>query len=244
MLLRRRAFGFLPLLVTLLAAPGEAAPPCSPWPGEPNPLPDVHSQDPMSADWAVLRSRELALLADLVENDDPLESHRLWQRVRCLDPESEVAHSGLERTRPVVVRRAAPVVLVASVAPEPPLPTSPAPPLRRPSPSSRAEVDRQLARLESRVSEARFAEALQISTRLREKLPSRDGARWLRERRVRLEVLTATAMLAFDDAAGAGDCFRRALQIEPELRLDGSDVSPKVRRALERSRWTLESASR
>jgi len=110
---RRRLAGFgRALCVALLllgagafASGAEEA--CAPWHGEPVPLPRVSDSDPVLGRWAELRAAELARHAELAEPSDRPESHRLWQRVLCLDPHSKAARLGLTRSHPVRVYRPA-----------------------------------------------------------------------------------------------------------------------------------------
>jgi hypothetical protein len=80
---------------------------CAPWLGEPAPLPRVSDSDPVLARWAELRAAELMRHAELAEPSDRPESHRLWQRVLCLDPDSEAGRRGLTRSHPVRIHRPA-----------------------------------------------------------------------------------------------------------------------------------------
>jgi hypothetical protein len=78
---------------------------CVSWPGEPSPLPGRGDADPRLARWAVLRADELALAAQRLEAQRPVDAHRVWQHVACLDPRSSLASEGLARTTPVRVHR-------------------------------------------------------------------------------------------------------------------------------------------
>jgi hypothetical protein len=102
---RRAAWLAALLLAAASPAGGQGEALCRPWPGEPAPLPTVASGDPALARWSELRVAELVERAQLAEDGDPLESHRLWRRVLCFDPTNQIAWRGLDRTRVVRVYR-------------------------------------------------------------------------------------------------------------------------------------------
>lgn len=58
----------------------------------------------------------------------------------------------------------------------------------------------------------------------------------LRQRRVRLELLSATAQLALGDERAARESLIRAIESQPDLVLDPEKTPPKVMRALELAR--------
>jgi hypothetical protein len=199
---------------------------CEPWPGEFTPLPTIHSTDPFAAHWASLRLRELSRLAQDLEAEDPIEAHRLWRRVRCLDPQSVEAEAALARTRPsVVVHRA----------------STPLPPVAAPAPASdrMAMADDALRHAEKLLYEARFRAAVDAAAALRDDLASLGDAPGARERRVKLGILEGTAWVALREEAAARASFGRALAEDPGLTLDAQSTAPKVRRAFEAARTSL-----
>lgn len=223
--------------VLLLPATGARAEACTPWPGEPAPLPRVDDRDEMRARWATLRVRELADAATAAEAAAPLRAHRLWRRVLCIDPASDAAVAGIARTPAVVVHRPALVTTPTADADEPsdayaalsqPLRVLPPPPAPEPEPQAPA-FEALLAELEADVRRARFEEALAGVA------PARDAAA-NDEQTARVEVLAATAALALGRSDEADASLRRALAADPELRLDAATTPPKVRRALDRVR--------
>lgn len=105
---RRSALAAWLLATTLLCGTvtrALAEEPCQPWPGEPTPLPTTAETDPALARWSELRVAELVARAQVAEARDPVESHRLWSRVLCIDSANELAWRGVDRTRLVRVYR-------------------------------------------------------------------------------------------------------------------------------------------
>ncbi len=106
-------------LVAGLAAAAVAAE-CTPWPGEPVPVPTTASADALEAKWAALRASELAALATRLETTAPADAARLWTKALCLDPRRADAREAAERTavvrvhRPEVARADLPDTLAAS----------------------------------------------------------------------------------------------------------------------------------
>lgn len=233
-------------LALVLAAPaGAAADECSPWSGEPFPLPSVSDPNPSRARWAELRAQELALRAQRVEAEDPGESLRLWRRILCLDPQHAPAWRGVARTRPVRIHR--PEVawgarrhawvrdpwLDLGAALHVPAPGPPTPVL---SAAQRATLDRAqglLVASESHLAAARFQEALAEARAAREALAGVPPDRGAPALRVRADVAAATAHVALGDGEAARASFGRALATDPRLRLDPARTSPKVIEALE-----------
>jgi hypothetical protein len=232
------------VLAAVLAGPSSAEDACAPWPGEFSPLPRTDDADPLRARWARLRADQLAALALEQEQDDRVEANRLWQRVLCLDPGSGAAQAGRERTHPQVVVQPAPHPAAESER------ATPTPPRakRAPAPGKPsldvAALDRSLARAEQRIRAARFEEALGDLRAVRRRLAAGGNARELRARQVRLEVLTATAQVAYGDETAARASLERALRADPRLELDPRSTPPKLRRALEQARGPREGASR
>lgn len=206
-----------------------ADPACAPWAGEFDPLPTVTDPDPLRARWARLRVDQLGQLATRAESRDPADATRLWERVQCLEPESAAALAGLERVR------------TDPVAKEPE-PREPAPAVvrerARPRPKRIVEkpvapsVAKPLERAESLIRSARFDDALGEIERVRP-----DAVR--PDERVRLEVLAATAQVAFGDETAARASIGRALRADPKLALDESSTSPKLLRVLDDARAVL-----
>ncbi len=100
-----------------------------------------------------------------------------------------------------------------------------------------SRVDDLLHKAEELARAAHFEEALDYAERARQLL--REGSQAsssLRERRVRIEVVSATAQLALGDEAAARQSFARALAVNPALELDPVSTPPKLRRALENIR--------
>jgi hypothetical protein len=223
--LRRRIGGlaFAGLLaVVLLSGAGRAADEdCVPWPGEFSPLPTVHDPDPFAARWAQLRGQALAQRARDLEDADRVEANRLWRRVLCLDPESDSARAGVERTRPQVVRRGDTLATLVL-----------------------AELDSSLARAERLIFDARFRDAMEELAALRARLEELGTSPELADRRVRLEVLAATALVAFGDEGAARERLEHALAADPGLRLDAGSTPPKLRRAFEAVRLARQGDGR
>lgn len=104
----------------------------------------------------------------------------------------------------------------------------------------RAAVDVQLHTADELVRTARFDEALAETERARpalaelEATSGRDAVR-----RVRLEVLSATASIALGREEAAQQSFERALRADADLELDPARTSPKVVRGLAETRRRL-----
>jgi hypothetical protein len=233
------------------AAPAEDA--CAPWPGELQPLPRVDDADPLHARWARMRADRLAQQALELEGKNGVEANRLWQRVLCFDPRSASARAGVERTRPRVVLRLPqparrPATATAAARPAVPPPRRPAPPGPPPGPVAAskpvaakdagelARLDASLARVEEQLRTARFDEALSDLRALRGRIGEVGDSPPVRAQRVRFEVLSATAHVAYGDDGAARASLQRALAVDPGLDLDAAHTSPKLRRALEAAR--------
>lgn len=245
---RRCALGLLAVLVgspALGAVAGPEAESCRPWAGEPAPLPRVNDPEPVRARWAELRAAELAREAGLAEGTASVESHRLWRRVLCLDPEREGARLGLERTRVVRLHRpevgwGAPARVAGvdawaalDLAVRVPHPR-PAPPA--PEAAALASAGELLDAADESLHGARFEEALGRALAARSALEDAGDGASVRVLRVRIEVSAATAQLALGDESGARESLARALVLEPDLALDPGVTSPKVLGALEAAR--------
>jgi LysM repeat protein len=102
------------------------------------------------------------------------------------------------------------------------------------------EVDRLIERGEAHLRNARFEAALEDADAARpllDALPSSSQ----RERRVRLEIASATVHTALGDDDAALACLRRALQADSELELDPAVVSPKLMRVFRSARQPIAS---
>lgn len=218
------------LLLVLAAARVQAALDCAPAPGDFAPLPTVSDPDPLRARWARQQADLAAERARELESQSRVDANRIWQRVLCLDPQSEAARAGADRTRPqVVVTRPAEIASDLRDA-SPPRPAARAPVV--------PDLDAALDRAEQLLRDARFADARSELRRLRPRLAAGGG----REQRVRLEVLEATTLLAFGDEPAARTSLERALRADPQLELDARSTPRKVQRAFDAVRAGREAS--
>jgi hypothetical protein len=111
-----------------------------------------------------------------------------------------------------------------------------APPRGSASASPPLPVDRLLDEADGLIRQAHFEEALQKAEEARGAVPSRGDAAALRQRRVRADVIAGTAQVALGKEADARASFERAIQSDPNLRLDRATTSPKVVRAFDAAR--------
>jgi tetratricopeptide (TPR) repeat protein len=218
---------------------------CEAWPGEPSPLPALADADPVRAEWAQLRVKELAQWARRAEQDDPLRARQMWRRVICLDPANDEALAGVQRALPVVVHRPA-------LVDEPPAAARTADsfaalgaPLGLASSSAAREAQSQsefrelrraVSALEETVRTAQFEQALAKVPALRARLARAPAGGTRTSLTAQAEVLTATAELALGRADAADASLRRALEADPALALDPTTTAPKVLRALAAAR--------
>lgn len=241
----------LALLLPALADPTHAArEACGPWAGEPDPLPTITDPDSARARWAELRILELSMLARRLEARASVEGHRLWRRVLCLDPRSELGWRGVARTQPVRVYRpplrwgegrpATEDPWAALAGPIRVVRPPPAPPPERPPELVRAAE--LVEEGEAKLRGARFEEALSRALAARRELEGLEPAPADGALRVRLELVAAVAQVALGDEAGAQESLVRALALDPGLDLDPARTSPKVLRALEAARTQQELA--
>jgi hypothetical protein len=158
---------------------------------------------------------------------------------------ADLAHD-LRDPVPVAAAPAPPV----AAAPTPPVaaPTSPAAreatPQRVEKPAGGAErreakaeprrdwsaIDASLARAEALIRAARFDDALGLLHKASAKLGGESDPLPVRERRSRIEVLTATVLVAFGREGAARARLERALAAKPDLELDPTSTPPKLRR--------------
>jgi len=246
------------LVLAILGSGPAIADECAPWPGEPDPLPTLDDPDPLRARWAALRAFELSERAKSREEAATIEAYLLWRRVLCLRPGSLEARLGTARSRPIRVYR--PAVVLHDTGPEPELvpaddpwiilgqPIAVARAEAVPAPADRAAarrrilaaVDAELLDGELRLWQARFEAALEAAVRARQRLDRMRSGADLRQPRVRLELLSATAQLALGDEQAAHESLMRAIESQPDLVLDPAKTSPKVIRALEAARIAAE----
>jgi hypothetical protein len=236
--------------LALLASARAARAECSAWPGEPDPLPRLGAADEFGATWAQLRREELRGLALLLEASDPVEARRLWLHAACLAPGDTEIAAALARTaqpavRYVAVRLAPPAarvrratfgaafeVLAAEARVAPP----------EPQPDELGEfdfapLDAQIRAAAEHLEQARFQAASDLSDLARARLVRLGGTHAaVRERRVRVELIGATARLALGQDQDARGCVERALRADPELELDPSTSPPKLQRLLSEAR--------
>ena len=230
----------LGLAACLHATPAAAA--CEPWPGEPSPLPTLEDPDALRAEWASLRARELATLAQRFEGRDDLRAQQFWRHLLCLDPTHGEALASVLRTSAVRVHRPPlrDVPFEESSTGDPwrtlgaPLGVQTAQRVR--VATGQGELFAAVRDLDEKVRRARFDEALRSAALLRSavsKLPSSESRVQLL---VETEVLAATAELALGRQQQAEASLGRALDAYPGLELDASTTSPKVLRALDAAR--------
>jgi len=257
--MRRRFQRLLARLVVLVALlPSEAAdaqaPACASWPFEPSPLPTLASSDSVLARWGVLRAQELRLAARTAERSAPARANRLWRHLLCLEPASDEAKQGIERTLLVRVHRPEVLVVRPPLGPESTpalsrldeairvaaLPTPRAPvvtPASAPRPPAPAvdwtRMDAALGTAEAQLGDANFEAALAVAEQLRRQLRDAAETSGARERQARAEVVAATAEIALGHEDAARKSFERALAADPKLRLDPATTSPKVRRTFD-----------
>lgn len=232
----------LALVFAALAPRTALAEECEAWPGEFSPLPTVDSTDPFAAHWAQLRVRELSGLAAELEPSDRIEAHRLWQRILCLDPDDEAALAGIVRTEPQVVVQQSTLSeptakddTPSSSPPEAPAANSG----RIGGPPTLGSLDRDLARTQELIFDARFRDSLQAVDDVRRSLRGTVPAPEVRQRLAAFEILAATAWVALREDEEARASFERALAQDPALELDRSTTPPKVQRAFRATRSSL-----
>ena len=220
---------------------------CDPWPGEPAPLPALTDPDPVRAEWAQLRVKELAQWAKRSEKDDPLRARQMWRRLLCLDPANDEALAGVLRARPVTVHRPGlvdePPGAVNAVDPFAALdaPIGLAMDTRAASREAQSQnvfrdLRGEVGALEQKVRTAQFEQALARAPSLRARLAHAPAGGTRTSLIAQAEVLTATAELALGRGDDADASLRRALAADPSLALDPATTSPKVLRALEAAR--------
>ncbi len=234
-------------LAAALSAGAAPAKNCEAWPGEPSPLPAIADPDPVRAEWAQLRVKELAQWAHRAEKDDPLRARQMWRRVICLDPANDEALAGVQRSHAVTVHRPALVAEPQAAARakdawaalDAPLGLA----IDTASVSREAESQREfralrseVGALEGQVRAAQFEQALAKAPALRARLARAPAGGTRTSLIAQAEVLTATAELALGRADAADASLRRALAVDPTLELDPAATPPKVLRALAAAR--------
>ena len=224
---------------------------CDPWPGEPKPLPALGDSDPVRAEWAALRVKELTQWAKRAEKDDPLRARQMWRRLLCIDPANGEALAGVLRARPVTIHRPNLTDQPVSVASaRDPWAALDAPIGRSAEASSEASESRTrsefrelraaVSALDEKVRMAQFEQALASTPALRARL-SRAPAGGTRTSLIaQTEVLAVTAELALGRTDAADQSFKRALAVDPALALDPATTAPKVRRALAAARGEVQ----
>jgi tetratricopeptide (TPR) repeat protein len=200
---------------------------CQAWPGELSPLPSTESRDAFEARWATLRASELERLAKALEANQPGLAQPLWSHVRCLDPRNQNAEQKAQALRPQIAFSPRPFVIRAK-------PTVAA--TKKPAAPDFGAIDRALGEAESELNQARFARAVELTEQTRRDVEARGDSPDLRDRRARLEVIAATALVALGRSEDAADSFARALRADPELELDPERTPPKIRRLFQQVR--------
>ena len=229
-----------------LAAPAHAAN-CDPWPGEPRPLPALNDHDPVRAEWASLRVKELAQWARRAESDDPLRARQMWRRLLCLDPANDEAVAGVMRAKAVSVHR--PTLVDGPISPARakdawesldapiPLATDVASATREEHTQNEfRELRSAVGALDQQVRSAQFERAIAGAPALRSRLARAPAGGTRTSLIAQAEVLEATAELALGRADAADASLKRALAADPALALDPATTAPKVLRALDAAR--------
>jgi LysM repeat protein len=137
-------------------------------------------------------------IADLIRENDIDDPNDLWVGARLHIPTSAAR-------QPTTGDRAA----VNAEAPEP------------------TEIAALLDRCEAELRAARFEQALASAGEARDRIDARAGARD-DPGRVRLEIVSATALVALGRKDAALEALERALVADPDLELDPALTSPKV----------------
>jgi hypothetical protein len=202
--------------------------PCQSWPGELSPLPSTESSNAFEARWATLRASELERLAKALEANQPGLAQPLWAHVRCLDPRNARAEERSQALRPQIAFSPRPFVI------------RPKPAVAAKKPADLGAVDRALSEAENELNQARFARAVELTEQTRRELEGRTDSPDLRDRRARLEVIAATALVALGRSEDAGESFARALRADPELELDPNSTPPKIRRLFQQIREQVQ----
>jgi hypothetical protein len=234
-------------LAAALSADAAPAKNCEAWPGEPSPLPTLTDPDPVRAEWAALRVKELALWAKRAEKDDPLRGRQMWRRVICIDPANDEALAGVQRARAVTLHRpeliAEPRPAEHAKDPWAALDTPLGLAIDTASASREAQMQSEfralrseVGALEETVRTAQFEQVLAKAPALRARLARAPAGGTRTSLIAQAEVLTATAELALGRADAADASLRRALAADPMLALDPATTAPKVLRALAAAR--------
>jgi len=99
-----------------------------------------------------------------------------------------------------------------------------------------AQVDQELAEIDTLLATAHFHTALAVVGATRDLLDRFEEDPQLGARRARLEVMAATAEVALGQRAPARRSMLRALRAAPELALDEGEASPKLLELLREAR--------
>ena len=97
-------------------------------------------------------------------------------------------------------------------------------------------MDMTLVEIEGFLVEGHFRTVLSVAGSARESLDQMAERPGAARRAARLEVLVATSQVALSRDADARSSFKRAIQADPDLRLDAAMTSPKVLRVFEAAR--------
>ena len=99
-----------------------------------------------------------------------------------------------------------------------------------------AALERKLTELERGLREARFEQVVAGATMPRLQLSKASRFVDLSKSVVRLERATGVALIGLGRLTEAGDCFDRAIEIDPTFTFDPARTSPKVLQVLDKVR--------
>jgi hypothetical protein len=102
-----------------------------------------------------------------------------------------------------------------------------------------AALDRSLDELDELLRGARFDQVVASAQRLRVRLWTARRFVDVSAPAVRIESAAGVALIALGRTTDAEECFRSALEAEPELELDASRFSPKVLRTFRQVRSAI-----
>jgi hypothetical protein len=121
-------------------------------------------------------------------------------------------------------------------APEPPPERAPEPVPASLDAFDFAPIDAQIAEADDALKQARFQASADLSDLARARLLHLVTAPAVRARRVRVELLGATARLALGQDEDARSCVERALREDPNLVPDPAESPPKLQRLVSEAR--------